>query len=51
MKYLVNFQVKLAKKDGKKELYRSTYTILESEIDKSLVDASSIYTNLSDIKK
>ncbi len=38
MKYLVNFQVKLAKKDGKKELYRSTYTILESEIKKDLED-------------
>ena len=35
MKYLVNFQIKLVKKDGKKELYKSTYTILESEIKKT----------------
>ena len=38
MKYLVNFQINLVKKDGKKELYRSTYTILESEIKKNLAD-------------
>ena len=38
MKYLVNFQIKLVKKDGKKKLYRSTYTILESEIKKNLED-------------
>ena len=38
MKYLVNFQIKLTKKDGKKKLYRSTYTILESEIKKELED-------------
>ena len=38
MKYLVNFQIKLVKKDGKKKLYRSTYTILESEIKKNLAD-------------
>ena len=38
MKYLINFQIKLVKKDGKKELYRSTYTILESEIKKNLAD-------------
>ena len=38
MKYLVNFQIELNVKDGSKKKFRSTHTILESEIDKSLVD-------------
>ncbi len=38
MKYLVNFQIELSFKDGKNQSYRSTHTILENEIDKTLVD-------------
>ena len=38
MKYLVNFQIELTLDDGKKQNYRSTYTILESETKKNFDD-------------
>ena len=38
MKYLVNFQIEFIMKDENKKKFRTTHTILENEIEESLVD-------------
>jgi hypothetical protein len=37
MKYLVNFQIELIIKNGRKKKFRSTHTILENEVEKNLL--------------
>ena len=38
MKYLVNFQIEIILKDGENKKYRTTYTILEKQLKKNLID-------------
>ena len=44
MKYMINFQVKVIFEDSKKDLFRTTYTILKDEINN---DESSSFNSIN----
>ena len=42
MKYMINFQIVVFFKDSKKDLFRTSYTVLEEEINHNKLDSFDI---------